>query len=254
MLVFNKEKEEVIRRLQSIDIVCTDLDECLFPFFTQLLVSGEILIDALAKRECRKYLWPLVLGAFHVLGCWLITFGNIRRLGNIALMKKYEKTMKGIPMELIERHSQYIHSFFYKSSLEFLKKIRSRNTPVVIISLSVQPILDVIKDNIDCIDSVMGNKIKKEGSPLVFSEYKKPYMSNASDKLAAFNDLCAQYNASKPLVIGHSEEEMAMVEKTRSLGGLSIGINPKKRFRSEFDIVLQSISWQPLLDFYNTSI
>jgi phosphoserine phosphatase len=245
-IIFNLPKEKVLEKLRRADVVCTDLDECLFPFFTQVLVAGEILVESLFKRNKWKYIPQLVGGALLIICLLIVTFGNIRRLSNGFLMRRFARSMRGIPLELIRKHSRYIHTFFYTESLHFLQLLAQKNIPIIILSLSIQPILEELKSNIGFITHVIGNRISEDSSGTLFSDYQQPVMKNGSDKLQRFLDYARETGFHRPLIIGHSDDEIPLVRYSRSCGGLSIGINPKKHLAHEFDIVLTSVNWSPL--------
>lgn len=251
-LVCNRPAEVIKHSLNTVDFVCTDLDECLFPFFTQVLVSGQILFESFFKRFQRGYIPQLIGGIVTV--CWLllITGGNIKRVGNVRLMKYYERAMQGIPRDLIEKHSLYIHSFFYDHALTFLHYFAEQHIPIAVVSLSIQPILDVLHKNLGFSNGCVGNGVVFDEFDR-FSQYVKPLKIGGSDKLVAFDTLVEMYNVKCPLVIGHSKEELPMVEKARAMGGVSIGINPKKDLRKAFDLVLYATNWLPLINFLNES-
>lgn len=245
-IIYNLPKEKVLERLRDVDIVCTDLDECLFPFFTQVLVAGEILIESFFKRNKWKYIPQLLGGALFILFLLAISLGNIRIFSNHFLMKRFSRAMRGIPLALIKKHSRYIHTFFYTESLHFLQLCAEKQIPISILSLSIQPILEELKDNIGFISDVIGNTICADPTGSLFADYQKPLMQNGQDKLQAFFESTKNTAFHCPLIIGHSEDEIPLVQYCRSVGGLSIGINPKKHLRGEFDIVLQSVNWTPL--------
>ncbi|MBU1862507.1 MAG: haloacid dehalogenase-like hydrolase [Candidatus Omnitrophica bacterium] len=246
-VICNRAKEDIDNRLRRIDLVCTDLDECLFPFFTQVLVAGEILFESFFKRNQWKYLPRLIAGFFFLLCIIVVTLGDVKRLSNKVLMKAYERTMSGIPLDLIKKHSQYVHTFFYAESLSFLKLFADKNIPIVILSLSIQPVLDILKDNIGFIHEGIGNSIEIDHGTDTFSHYAEPMMTGGNDKHKRFMKIISKYNTQCPLIIGHSSDELSLVSLARERGGLSIGINPKKRNREKFDIVLQGVNWRPLI-------
>ena len=246
-LVFNAPEDYVKEKIKKVDLVCADLDECLFPFFTQVIVAGEILFESLFKKHQRKYLPRLCGGAFIIVGLIIVTLGNMKRLRNEMLMKHFERTMKGIPLELIRKHSEYIHTFFYAESLHFLEGLAERHARITILSLSIQPILDVLKKNLPFINDGIGNNIITDTGTGTFQCYSQPLMTGGNEKLTYLKGLVKKYNARCPLVIGHSLDEIPLVEYARSLNGVSIGINPKKNLQDTFDLVLHSVSWEPLV-------
>ena len=248
-ILFNDSQDAVNRKIRNTDIVCTDLDECLFPFFTQVLVAGEILVEAVFKKNKWRYIPQLTGGALFILFLTLITFGNIRCIRNEFLMKCFSRTMRGIPLDLIRKHSRYIHTFFYTESLKLLQYFSARNIPIVILSLSIQPILDELKQNIGFIQECIGNGIDINESNNTFEKYTEPIMKDGHDKYDQFISIMNKLGCSRPLIIGHSDDEIPLVRYAREHNGVSLGINPKKHIAKEFDIVLQSINWNPIVTY-----
>ena len=251
-ITLNRSYEEIKKRLQNADIIVTDLDECLFPFYTQVLVAGEILVESIFNRKLFKYVPRLLSSCCYIFILYAISFGNIKVFSKEYLMKCFAFAMKGIPFSLIEKHSQYIHTFFYEGALTALNVLsRCEKVPVCIISLSIFNILDVLKKNNSIFTAVYGNTILPDSKGTFFSHYAEPLMSDNNDKEKAFHVLCENYSAKHPIVIGHSPDEINMVNFAAENNGVSIGINPSKDVRDAFDIVLDAQTWNPLVVFLN---
>jgi len=130
-------------------------------------------------------------------------------------------------------------------------RLSQRGVPIMILSLSIQPILDELKNNIGFISDAIGNKITVSNENFV--DYEKPFMSCGEDKLNAFITASEKRSFACPLIIGHSDDEIPLVRHVRQHNGFSIGINPKKHLESEFDIVLRSVNWDPLVKFISAA-
>ncbi len=252
-LVFNISREDAEKRIKQADFLCTDLDECLFPFFTQVLVVGEIIFESLFKKNRLKYVPRLFCGASFVAFLVAVTFGKVKFFGNEFLMNCFSWTMKGIPISLIRKHSVYLHNFFYSDSLNFLEKLNDNGVKILLLSLSIQPILDELKSHIGFLSYAVGNPVVCDENGL-FAGYGKGVRTSSQGKLSLFKSMIDKSRFELPIVIGHSDDEFGMVEVARAMGGLSIGINPKKYARGKFDMILEGASWKPLLNFAKDAI
>ncbi len=251
-IVFNTSIKEITKRIKNIDLVCTDLDECLFPFYTQVLVVGEIILDSLFKRHMWRHLPRLIGGSLFVCLLIVISFGRVKVFKNEFLMKVFAWTVMGVSVLDIRKHSQYIHNFFYAESLTLLKRFADHNIPITILSLSIQPILDELKNNIGFISCGVGNSIIEDPETHIFKGYQYPIKKGGKDKMSAFKNIVEECKANCPVIIGHSQDEVRLAEYVGSVGGFSIGINPKKGLANKFDIVMYSISWEPLVSLFDS--
>jgi len=228
-LLFNRPREFIEDRLKKVDLVCVDLDKCLFPFFSQTFVGICMCLETLVNPFQWKYLSQLLRGARFIVPATIKNLLGGRRSNNDCFMDKYEEVMCGVPVSLIRRHSRCLHNFLCPYSLRFLKTFADRKTPVAILSLSIQPILQVLEEKIGFIECI-GNKVELNKNSATFYRYGMNRMKYGKDKLESLKDLMKNYRAKTPLIIGHSKDEMPMVEYSRKLTGLSIGITPKITF------------------------
>jgi phosphoserine phosphatase len=239
-LTFNRPKAEVGARLASVDIVCADLDECLFPFFVQIVVGVSMFAEALVRPSLWKYL-PHLSKSGVFIGIYKIKQILFKlSFPHEALMDKYAAFMRGVPVGFIKRHSAFIHLFFIPGVLRYLKTFSDRGVPVVILSLSIQPILDVIGKKVGFLARCVGNEVVADKQGNTFTGYAQGRMGDGSAKLEKFKEIMLSYGAHHPLIIGHSRDEVALVEYFSSRGGVSLGLNPRAEVASRFDMVLRS--------------
>ena len=247
-LIYNIPKNEFRETLQKVDLVCVDLDECLFPFFTQVFVVAEILLESFFKKNQWKYIPRLLIGALFVLLFFIVTFGQIKIAGNKFLMRAFEWTVRGIPLAVIKKHSQQLHTSLCEDSLNFLEVLSRKGAKVMLLSLSIQPIIDTLTDNIGFMEKGIGNEMIIDAASGEIRSYSDMIMCGPEGKEEAFKNIVEEYKPHCPLIIGHSCDEIPLVERAKALGGLSIGINPKKKQRDKFDLILKTTTWKPLVD------
>ena len=132
--------------------------------------------------------------------------------------------------------------------MDFLKNFSDRGILVVILSMSIQPILDVIEQRLGFSAQCIGNKVLLDEENHRFDRNADNRMISGQDKLERLKQITQIYNVKTPLVIGHSHNELPLVHYARCQGGISIGINPQKETQDEFDILLRGLSWGKLLN------
>jgi len=247
-LLFNRSEKFIKDKIKQVDLICIDLDECLFPFFTQTFIGAGMLVESFINPYQWKCLPNLLKGVLFIFPAMGKKFNN-KKIENEKFMDKYEELMHGIPISLILRHARYTHRFLSPNSLKFLKYFSNKEIVIIILSLTIQPILNVLEKKVKLIHKCIGNEIEIDKNSAFF-RYKLNRMDSGEDKLNRFKELLKIYKSKTPLVIGHSEDELDMVEYVKKLGGFSIGINPKYKFLRKFDLVLTSLNWKPLLTLF----
>lgn len=248
--------DEVQRRLRRSDIVAVDLDECVYPGFSQTdlgyLIFFKIAVKPLVSSD-RRFLPQMLSGGAYIRKVALLSrFGRMPT--SRQLMQRYEQSMLGIPEDYFLEQARRIPSRSYSGALETLRLLGKR-APLGFISLGIdviagQYIRHLNHDGELQVRFADSNRIvfATDGSGRrVFKRYHSPLLIGAEDKLRLLKSRMAQAGASCPLVIGNSKDEAAMAKLARSCGGLSIGILPSRRDAGEFDLLVEYSSWQPLL-------
>src|SRR3989339_1096429 len=220
-------------RFSKTDLVVIDLDECLFPGFSQTILGVLIFVNICFfpyKINDWKYIPQLVKGGFF------ITFTKIKswfnyNTGNRDLLDKYEMVMKGIPRVYFDSMVKYIPRLSYPFSAGAIREL-AKKAPVGLVSFGLNIILEeYVKE------------FKKGGTPLIsfydsniiyfkdsgFAGYQRSQLkTNKFDKKAVLERILSEFNARHPMVIGHNEDDLEMVKYAQENGGIGIGYNPKK--------------------------
>ncbi|MBN1652960.1 MAG: hypothetical protein JXA30_04210 [Deltaproteobacteria bacterium] len=248
--------DELRERLLRSDIVAVDLDECVNPGFSQTEL-GYLIFFAIATKPLassdRRFLPQMLAG-----GAYIRKVSFLSRIGRIPsnqeLMQRYEKSMRGIPEAYFFTQARRIPTRSFSGALETLRLL-GRRVPLGFISLGIDIIAEEYVRQLNCdgkphVRFADSNRIifaTDDNGRRVFERYHAPLLVGPEDKLRILKLRMAQLDASYPLVIGNSNDEIAMATLARNSGGLSIGILPARCDASEFDLMVTTPSWLPLL-------
>jgi hypothetical protein len=249
-------RTDLQQRLEAVDLVAVDIDECMFPGFSQN-VLGHLIFNQIVTRPLSgadlRYVPQLVRGWAYVRKALLL-----RRLGrspsNVELMRRYEKSMMGIPEEYFRRGARLIPDRSYPGVLQTLCLLGQR-APVGLISFGIHLIAEEYLAQLTttgdpCVSFVDANRVRfagRDGARPGFAGYDEPLMTRPADKLRVLEQRLSQYGAAVPLIIGNGKDEVQMASLAKERGGLSIGFRPGPDIQQHFDLVVSSDSWMPLL-------
>lgn len=246
---------ELRERLVRSDIVAVDLDECVYPGFSQsdlgFLIFYAIATKPLASSDL-GFLPQMLAG-----GAYIRKVALLRRFGrgpsNRELMQRYQQSMRGIPEAYFISQARKIPARSFTDAIETLRFL-GRRAPLGLISLGI-----------DVIANEYIRQLNGDGDPRVrfadsnrivfaadakgrraFERYQEPLLIGREDKLRLLEARMAQLGASCPLIIGNGKDESAMAALARHRGGLSIGIRPLRSDAGDFDVWVTNRSWQPL--------
>jgi hypothetical protein len=260
-LVSRYEEAELRARLLGVDFAAVDIDECVYPGYSQADL-GHLLFFAIAARPIcpsDRLLLPQLLSG----GAYIQRVGLVARFGlrpsNRALMRRYERSMRGIPEAYFLEEARRIPPRSREGAAETLRLL-GRFVPVGLISLGVNVLTEEFARQLGREGGSGGgaggvrfadsNRIRfapDAAGRRRFAGYEEPLLVGAGDKLRILERRLEELGASRPLVIGNGEDESAMSELARRAGGLSVGVKPTGR-AGIFDLVVDGESWIPLLE------
>jgi hypothetical protein len=246
---------EFRERLLRSNIVAVDLDECVYPGFSQTDL-GYLLFYAIAAKPLassdRRFLPQMLAG-----GAYIRKVAFLRRIGrapsNRELMQRYEQSMRGIPEAYFFSQARKIPARSYAGAVESLRLL-GRRVPLCLISLGIDVIADEYLRQLNGhgdprVRFADSNRIvfgADDRGRRAFLRYQSPLLLGPEDKLRVLEARMAELGASCPLVIGNGKDEAAMAALARQRGGLSIGIRPSRSDAGDFDVWVTRQSWQPL--------
>lgn len=248
---------ELAARLGGVDLVAVDIDECIFPGFSQSWLGYLIMAQLLTRPERAGDLRcvPQLLSG----GAYSRKVALLRRLGhrgpaNRALMARYVQSMRGIPEGYFRRGARRIPRWTFAGVARCLTLL-GRRAPLGLISFGIDPITEAYRRWLDqrgggavvafCESNRVAFVPGADGRP-VFSDYLPPLSSGPADKLRALERRLADHGAACPLVIGNGRDETAMADLARQRGGISIAFRPPPAHAGRFDLVISAGDWEPL--------
>ena len=259
--IFSNEPLDLIAdSFSRLDFAVSDLDQCLFPGFTQVALTVSMFKSLLKNPQLSRDL-KIKLKILDA-----VLFGSGAKLKgllgvqteHISLMKKFEKLVCDIPREYFERAATLVPGLSYRYGLETLGLL-SQMMPTGIITMSIETILrefarQFIHGGTPALTFYEANRLRFQvGDGEVFEGYSEQrFILAPEDKLQVMKGRMKQFSARCPLVIGHNYCEVSMVRAARQMGGLSLGFNPDKGVENEFDIVVHARDWGPIYRFFQS--
>ena len=250
------DERDIHEKLSCVDLVVSDLDECMYPFITQAVAAVLIF-----KRVAASPLNKTHLSLLSHIAPRLIKMSFIKsfqmlsgRANNSLLIREYENYARGIPGEYFAEETRKILHYIRGGVVETLLHFKGRNIPVGIVSLGFDLIVSEIYkflntkhglkiDFYDC-SAVEVDDLKRFKR---FEPFKR--LLTPEDKGQILKARVAEYSSKCPLVIGHDQDDAKMMQLCGETGGVRIGINPKESIATELDIVVTCKDWQPLVGF-----
>ncbi len=244
--------KEARRRFAACDICCVDLDQCVFPTFTQVALGSLIVGKTLITPRLWPRLGPLMAGGLYIIGARVRAMRG-RRPSNEELMRNFSTVMSGVPLDVIESLARLLPSLSYPGWRDAMAIVSAR-MPTGLLSFSIQPIIDAYRETHGwrgrpIFDLASGTPIEIEGTPdgpVLIGCAKEQSELSAEAKLATLRSWMDACRATVPLVIGHGPDEATMADFARKCGGLSIGFRPFDDYTDRFDVTVDAMTWRPL--------
>ncbi|MFH1038143.1 MAG: hypothetical protein V1789_05680 [PVC group bacterium] len=229
------------------DVCIVDLDQCVYPRFTQTALGRLLLYRSLFPGN--RDLFPqLLAGAFFITR---IRTGQIfgRHPSNYMLMAAFDRVIRGMPMELVEECSSRLPMTGPQDWRIALRAI-STMMDVHLLTFSIDPVAGAYGGTRD----FTGRTIFRgwRGTPLtvnggiidkvIFS----PRSLSPEAKLEAMEEIMTAGGFQRPLIIGHGQDESPMAGRARGLGGGSLGFSKAGGTVEEFDLILPGDAWKTI--------
>jgi hypothetical protein len=249
--------EELRARLLEIDLVASDIDECLFPGFSQSYLGHQIFYDIMTRPETitdLRFVPQLVHG-----GAFIRKVKLLRRVGrppeNAVLMRRYEHSMWLVPQAYFLKGAQRIPGRSFRGVAETLALL-GRRAPVGLISFGIQLIADEYMRQLNDA-AARPFVVFAEANPVVFEPgsdgrpafkgYDPAPRTEPRHKREILEQRLQLHQASRPLILGNGRDECEMAVLAAERAGLSVGFQPEPRDAQCFDVVLRTRDWLPLV-------
>lgn len=250
-------RAELQQRLAAVDLVATDIDECLFPGFSQAVLGHLILYRILTR--------PYALGDLRLVpqlvsgGAYVRRVRLRRRLGwsipdNTQLMRRYVQSMAGIPEAYFRAGARTIPDRSFAGARRSLALL-GRRAAVGLISFGIHLIAEEYMQQLNAAAEqpyvlfAEANPITFDAGPdgrPAFAGYRSALRTQPRHKREVLERRLAHHGARCPLILGHGPDEIEMVALARELGGLSIAFRPIPIADPHFDVAIWAPNWRPL--------
>jgi len=238
-------------------VAVVDLDQCIYPRFTQSRLGATLLANAIRYRlsfspgsehlELARCLPRLMKGAAYIITRRIGQLAG-RHVDNLTLMRTFGRVISGVPVKELENAASSLPRKGpggWKTALASLARLM----PVYLLTFSIEPVAREYG-----LFQVDGDRIFSGwfGTPLLLEDGKivgvQAEAGNflPATKLRRLKELLTEYGYSRPLIIGHGHDEAAMVRMARRLGGSSIAIHRLGSNARDYDMVLGHGAWRSI--------
>lgn len=237
------------------DIVALDLDQCIFPGYTQSELSWRV-----AKRLVRRPERPgdrRLLARLGARGAWL-GLRELKRLLGLAtpmrrLAARYERAMAGIPEHYVRAAAAEIPAASFPFAAETVAELGSR-APTGLVTLGLDVVAQAYLEQFTgpagpSLSFFDANVVvfRRQQDGRVFHRYDpEAFLEHGEDKRRALERRMGARGAMVPTTVGHSADDLPLARLSRERGGVAIGFNPAPALAQAFDVVVRGRDWEPM--------
>jgi len=233
------------------DVVALDLDECLFPRYSQSALGERVASRLLRRPERpgdRRLLPRLFLGGAYRAATVLKALLGLPTPAP-RLIAWYDWTLRGVPESYFRKAARRLPSRSYPLAAETVELLGS-HAPTGIVSLGLDVVAWAYVEQWRGLSFFEANGVVFSPGPdgrAAFAGYdRERLMTCGDDKRRALERRMADLGAGTPMVVGHDANDLPMARLARERGGLAVGFNPARRLWDEFDAVVTGRDWEPM--------
>jgi len=241
--------EDMIRKMvRRCDLCVVDLDQCIYPRFTQTTLGRYLLWKSLRPRYW-KYFSHLLIGAGYISRTRAAELLG-RRAANHELMLAFSRVIRGIPLDLVEDLAARLPATGPQAWREALGMI-SIHMKVYLLTFSIEPVArayGMARDGTGrpIFAGWRGTDLNTAGRMVTGVAFPR-YSLSAPAKLEALEDIMRDGGFENPLIIGHGPDEALLAVRSRELGGGSIGFIRPGDSVADFELRLPGDAWRYIL-------
>lgn len=236
------EDKELNERLGKMDLVLIDLDDCIYPGTTNVVLFRNLCLLLICSRRTKDLFYLFRFLRFLPI---LLSMKCLQLLGlgvgNTELTLFFSQMIEEVPFSYLQTVAMPIPSNSFPGVGETLN-VLSRKAKVGIVSLGLDIVLEEYKI-----------QFKDGERPLIDFYDGNPVIQKISketiDKSKKVRERIEEFKAEMPLVIGHNLDDLGMMKVSKEYGGLVLGFNPSQEIIKECDIVVKAKDWQPLAKY-----
>ena len=231
-----------------------DLDECIFPGFSQAALGARVFRSLLrepARAGDRRFLPKLLFGGLY------FAFTEAKRfLGAPTAPRRlfawYEWVMRGIPEAYFRQAARRLPRRSYPLASETIGLLAS-HAPTGLVTLGLDVVAQAYLEQFGTAErpgltffesNVLLFRPDGRGESCCAGYDRERLMADGAAKRRALERRLATHGATVATVVGHNDEDVPMARLARETGGLAIGFHPPQRLWDAFDAVVADRSWE----------
>lgn len=241
-------KKELSAFLAAVDLVLIDLDGCIFPGITGVVMYKKVCYSLLRLGKYSLF-GRLLLGSIIIS---LMKFLQMLHLGltNKKLILYFTKVIRPVPLSYLEEAVKLIPDRSYAGAKETLE-ILSKKARVGIISQGLDVVLEEYvrqfhKAKTSFIDFWKGNSLADLLDYQDNPSRRNRFIFNSQDKELLVRKMIEDFQPKKIMVIGHDSGDLGMMAVVKEQRGIVVGFRPIKAAKKMCDIVITGADWTEL--------
>jgi len=240
--------EAIRARLGRVETAVLDVDECLLPGYSQIVLGH--LVHRQVGAEVRRH--PARAGAWTrmtLVGAYLYALKRLRASSeerNRRLHRNYGRAFRGIPAERVRQLAPVVWRGLCPGVRDCLQLL-SEKVPLGVISLGLDVVLESLPEALGApgrplpLAFIRANRVRwRQGR---FDGLAEPWLVGPADKAMVLAELQQAGQAGIPLVIGHNRDESLIAGEAIRSGGLAIGLGAAPAEEAHFQVLLPRGDW-----------
>jgi len=233
------------------DVIALDLDECVFPGFSQEALAERIAWRLL--RRPKRAADRRVLARMFVGGAYR-AFTRAKRLLGLAtratrLIAWYERTMRGIPEHYFVHAARKLPRRSSPFAAETIA-LMARRAPTGLATLGLDIVAKAYVEQLNGLSFFEANRLVFQPGPdgeRVLAGYDRGRLLASGDaKRRSVERRLAALGARVPTTVGHHADDVPLASLARERGGVAIGFNPPAGLLDAFDAVVTGPDWEAM--------
>jgi len=234
----------------------TDVDECMFPFIGQ----AEAGFYALKKVVGGVGSLEDVAFAARMLGrAGGLVYEKIKQkttgfIQNSLLIMQFEKMVLDVPMSLFEESARQLALRYHPGVVEALGLFTKRGVPAGFVSLGLDFFIEAFIDHLKTehgVEIAFADCTETLSNDGLFSGYDpEKTLLVPQDKARFLHARAAEYNAVRPVAVGHDRDDIHLFRAARELGGVTVGYNPIEATYEYLDAAIFAPDWKPMAGLF----
>ncbi len=230
--------------LEKTNVCVVDLDQCVYPGFTQTTLAALLLLASIRGFRPRR-VYNLLRGAFSLALIRLFRAGRGPD-GNRRLMTAFSAAIRGMDASEVETASARLPGRGPQDWRAALEKLAEK-MEVFLITFAIEPLARAYGSSRGPSGKIVfsawsGSSLNIRDGKVEGVGFTAAGLSPRSKVAAAGNLLEGRANL-RPLVIGHGRDESELAAWARDKGGGSIGLAAAGGDLEAFDLVLPGRGW-----------